>query len=155
MISIEAKGDNQVRRSLQAMSRDLQREEASRLMEVGRSTQTEAKKKCPVSPTQSQAKKGEFKEGRSPGTLQNSIIVKQGRGQVTVGILSGNALQYAERIHDGRGKSWRNLGSGSKNKGSQVTDKFVFKAWDDNEKEYVAYMRKGVDKVADKFNRGT
>jgi len=129
------------------------------LDEVGRFVRDEARIRCPKGATKADAASDpqyrcKNRKGRSPGTLEQSISVKGGHGYVDVGVMSGNALQYANKIHNGRGTDWNRLGPGSKRKqsGARVGEKFVDRAYDENEKEIVGKFDKGVNMAVNRFN---
>ena len=116
---------------LRRLSSDLDREVQRALRLAGRIVQAEAKKRCPISPTRAQAQGADYRydKKKAPGTLTNSIGIKLERGFVDVGVMMGNALKYAQTIHDGKYK----LGPGSRAKGAQVGPKFIDRAYEDNE----------------------
>ena len=116
---------------LRRLSSDLDREMQRALRLAGRMVEDEAKKRSPISPTKAQARGTgyHYDSKKAPGTLTNSIGIKMGRDYVDVGVMSGNARKYAEKIHDGKYK----LGSGSKAKGAGVGPKFLDRAYEENE----------------------
>lgn len=69
----------------------------------------------------------------APGGLENSIqwrLVGRGARQDAEIYVAANAPagKYAKRIHDEKGKSWRNRGPGTVAKGARADDKFIERA---------------------------
>ncbi len=159
MISFIVTGLKEVNIGLDQLSSDVSRGENRKLIEVGRIVESEGKKRAPVAPTKSQSagsrgpSKSRYHRGRAPGELANSINMVVGNLMVTIGVLSGPALAYAEIIHDKRGKNWKFLGPGSKAKGSLVGDLYMDRAWDDNERPLLKMLDDGVNPAVKRFNR--
>jgi hypothetical protein len=72
-----------------------------------------------------------------PGGLEKSIT-SYVNGLEAIVFISANshAGKYARKMHDERGKTWSNLGIGSKAKGARVSDKFIEHAIFDNEANF-------------------
>ena len=75
---------------------------------------------------------------QNPGGLRRSITAQVWESNEASIFVAANAEggAYAERIHDERGKSWHNLGPGSRalaGKGFEVGDKFIERAVRNNE----------------------
>jgi len=160
MVKIETKDIERVTKDLSRFSKQISKDTQRGLEEIGRIVETEAKKRTPVSPTKSQADSDaryNYKRGRAPGTLQNSINLIKGKGFVVVGVLHGAALKYASFIHNGQGKpgGWKNIGPGSRAKGSTVVvgGKFIDRAYEENEDDLNEIMDVSVTKAVDDFNR--
>ena len=75
---------------------------------------------------------------RYPGSLEKSIECESSADRASVFVrqnalcVSATGYNYAKRIHDERGKSWRNLGAGSIAKGGKVGEKFIERAISDS-----------------------
>ena len=72
----------------------------------------------------------------APGGLQDSITAAvRGTGHgasAEVFVASNsNAVKYARRIHDEKGKTWKNRGPGTVQKGARADDKFIERAVND------------------------
>lgn len=123
------------------------------LKTIGLVVQGKAKALCPISPSTADINaslKRIKKTTRivSPGGLTNSIQVEVKADSVEIGVPSNTpGGDYAERIHDEKGKTWQNLGVGSVRKGA--TDKFIFKAQEATEDEYLRAVDTLVDKIVD------
>lgn len=111
---------------------------------VGRYVQSEAINRAPISPKQEQLpgrKKGSTSiSKKAPGGLERSIEFEKQKGGMQGAVFvaaNSEAGQYAKKIHDERGTSWENLGPGSIAKDGRspdkVGDKFIERAWDENE----------------------
>jgi hypothetical protein len=84
----------------------------------------------------------------SRGSLKESIQMEFNSEQASIYVPSNSkAGKYAEKMHDEKGKTWRNLSIG---KQPQSTDKYIEKAAKDSEKEYM----KAVDKYVTELIRG-
>jgi len=130
------------------------------LVEVGRIVQSEARIRCPQSPTKGQAKKAGIArkkrknkagkwQNRSPGTLTRAIKLVKKRGEVIVGVMSGAALKYANYIHNGEGLLWHNIGPGSRAKETTATvgGDFLTRAYDDNIDDLQAVYEAEIEKA--------
>ena len=153
MVTIRVNGLKEAERAIGRMPRLLSARSSHALFEVGRVVQAEGRKNAPISPTKSQAEGDDgykFKSGRSPGTLTNSIELIPGASSVTVGVVHGAALKYAEKIDKG---GYRR-GPGTVSKGPQAGPHYIDRAWDDRNGEMVAmYRRLGVDPVIKNVGR--
>ena len=154
MIGISVDNLVDVEKDLTELNKDVRSGTQKTLGEVGRFVQSEAKMRCPVSPTKAQAAGTgyHYDPKKSPNELTNSIESDLGRGYVDVGVLHGNATKYAAVIHDDFGKSWSKLGPGSVAKGSKVGAKYIDRAYDDNEKEIDRKFERNVNAQVRKFN---
>jgi hypothetical protein len=137
MLTISTTNTQEVSRQLKATEKAIPERMADALKEVGRLVQSEAKRRCPQSPTKGQAKAAGLsaKMGRAPGTLARAIKVIEKKGYVLVGVFTGAALKYANYIHNGQGTKWHKIGPGSKAKqnGPKVGGEFLTRAYDENE----------------------
>jgi hypothetical protein len=126
------------------------------LKKLGVWVQGRARELCPESPTLSQYarmnKSGKTKRKNSSittGSLRDSITVEEKKLAVEIGIPDNSrGGKYAEKIHDQRGREWKNLGPRSQQKGA--TDKFIFKAAEDSKRE----QSQMIDAVIDEFIKG-
>lgn len=71
------------------------------------------------------------KRGGLERSIQFSLEPAQLRALVYVAANS-EAGQYAEKMHDGKGKSWSKRGPGTVSKGPRADDKFIERAQTDN-----------------------
>jgi len=136
---------------LARMGRNIDAGSERALIEVGRVVQTEARKNTPTSPTRAQASGTgyRYKIGRVPGTLRNSIELIKGSSRVTVGVVHGASLKYAERIDRGGYK----LGPG--NSDPVQGPHYIDRAWDKNEAALMKmYTRFGIDPAIRRFAKG-
>ena len=108
------------------------------LKKVGVIVQGKARTYAPRSMTKSQyvstLKGGKTKQAASkfhPGQLKKSITAEQSKNKVEIGVPSNApAGKYAEKMHDDRGRSWKEL---NKFNDPDATDKYIYKAYDDSE----------------------
>lgn len=90
-----------------------------------------------------------------PGGLENSIrsasgVTPQLLAYAEVFVPSGvPAARYAVRIHDEKGRTWRNRGVGTVAKGSRADEKFISRARDENAGKYEAIFSDAMGKVID------
>ena len=81
------------------------------------------------------------------GSLKSSITAEVFPDRVEIGVPSNSkAGKYAEKMHDDKGNSWKKLGW--QNDG-QATDKYIYKAGEATERQYM----KAVDNLVDKIIR--
>ena len=157
MVSVEVINAREIQRDLQKLGKSVAKQTQRAIEEVGRIVQTEAKLRCPVSPTKAQAKgtKYSYDAKKSPNTLKNGIKLFKGSGVVIVGVVSGAALAYADFIHNQQYKSWFFLGPGSLKKGSSVDvgGKFIDRAFTENRSELEGIIERSVNESVKIFNR--
>lgn len=97
-----------------------------------------AKRYAPVSPTQAQINRSLKRKKRSkrramPGGLEKSITMEYSPLECSVFIPESNpAAKYAARIHDQKWIKWRKRGMGTRRKGDQADEKFIYRAAADN-----------------------
>lgn len=105
---------------------------------------------APISPTQ--AKLGSKSKRRAmPGGLMRSIMFYSTEKRVEVFVPSNApAGKYAAKIHDEKGKSWRNRGPGTIAKGPQADEKFILRAALFRSKDFAAIVKDEIDKVITK-----
>jgi len=136
MIEIDVKSLDSVSK-LNRLSRGMPKAIRRGLQELGNVGKAEAKKRCPISPTKAQAQDAGsgFNIGAAPGELSNAISYKTTPDDVKIGIYHGPATKYANKIHNGQGKSWQKIGPGSEAKASQTGEEvgglFLDRAVDD------------------------
>lgn len=144
---------------LQAAFRQLQRTTGANvrraLARCGLLAVREAKANAPRSPTNrilSATLKRKRRTSRKtmPGGLEKSIAyeVLPGNAGCSVFVASNSlAGKYARRIHDEKGKTWRNRGPGTVAKGARADEKFVERAIRDNLGKYTDIFRGEIRKV--------
>ncbi len=134
---------------------------AQALLLAGGRIRAEAQSYAPISPTQAQKnrlrkttrktkKKATAFTRAKPGGLRRSIAfdVDDSRLELSVFIAdNAEARDYAERIHDGEGREWRNLGPGSiaANAHGKVGGMFIDRAVADNEKHLRALIERKIE----------
>jgi hypothetical protein len=89
----------------------------------------------------------------TPGGLEKSIEYEV-KGDTCSVFVAENAycktkkgFNYAKRIHDEKGKSWRNRGPGTIAKGSRADDKFVERAIRDNQDKFLDVFKSELRKA--------
>jgi hypothetical protein len=127
-----------------------------------RLAQREAISNAPRSPTMAQKKalrktkrkvtrKATAHSRAMPGGLEKSISMKVGLNNASVFIAANSqAGRYGARMHDGKGKSWRNRGAGTIAKGSRADDKFIERAIRGNEGNFLTIINDEMTKALGK-----
>lgn len=118
------------------------------LKKIGVVVQGLAFKYSPESPSRAQYaaqnKSGVTRRSASSITsrsLRDSITMKAGKDSVSIFVPSNSrAGKYAEKIHDEKGSSWQKRGVRTRQKGSKSDDKYIYRAYDDSEKEQSALV---------------
>ena len=110
------------------------------LARCGLVAKRDAVRNAPRSPTKSQysatlkRKKRTARRRFFPGGLEKSIETETKDAVCTVFVARNSyAGKYAKRIHDEKGKTWRNRGPGTIAKGARADEKFIERAIKDNE----------------------
>ena len=81
--------------------------------------------------------------GVNPGGLERSIQLETGDDFATVFVPSNSeAADYAVRMHDEKGLTWKHRGPGTQAKGPQADDKFIERAHSVWAAEFYARMKK-------------
>ena len=131
----------------------------SGLDRCARLAQREAIANAPRSPTQAQknalrktkrkvTRKATAHSRTMPGGLEKSIGIKVHLDNASVFVASNSqAGRYGARIHDGKGKSWRNRGAGTIAKGARADDKFIERAIKDNQKQFETIFKDEAEKA--------
>jgi len=156
-VAIELKGVEEALQTLNRVAKDGPAASLRALRAIGILVQREAKKNAPKSPSASLLNKARKTKGRrgwkkgkdgrlfkiakdrtvyrpSPGGLERSIEREVTSDSARIFVASNSAAgKYAGRIHDAKGKSWRNRGPGTIAKGARADDKFIKRAIVDNE----------------------
>ena len=89
-----------------------------------------------------------------PGGLMRSIMMRSTDTLVEVFVPANSpAGTYAFKIHEEKGKSWKELGPGSQAKGPQADEKFITRAATDRSRDFVAIMRDEIDKAIQRSAR--
>ena len=120
--------------------------------DIGQMVQEKAAELAPRSMTKAEyvstLKGGVTKRKTSSFTstaLQKSIRFDVKKNRVEIGVPSNSpAGKYAEKMHDEKGKSWDNLG---KQNDPVATDKFIFKAYNEESKAIEKELEHLLDKV--------
>ena len=113
----------------------------------------EAKANAPRSPTMKQISATLKRKRRTsrkvlPGGLEKSIEYDADERRCSVFVAANSmAGRYAKRIHDEKGKSWRNRGAGTVAKGSRADEKFIERAIKDNADKFTAIVEDEVRKA--------
>lgn len=145
-------------RSLTKAGKDYKKGVKRFLKEIGHTISGLAKKYSPESPTMRDYKNmnqdGETTRANTSitsGSLRDSITYDTGKDFVSIGVpVNSRAGKYAERIHDGKGKTWHERGVRTKQKGSKADEKYITRAGDDSAKEIDAL----IDKVIKDLTNG-
>lgn len=84
--------------------------------------------------------------GVNPGGLSRSIQLEYADDHVDVFVPSNSeGADYAEKIHDEKGITWKHRGPGTQAKGPQADDKFIGRALDVWKGEFQARMKKAYE----------
>lgn len=137
---IQMTGADVVLKDLNRMERALKNPRRS-LVQIGADVQEKAQKYAPISPNQKQKnalkktkRKGNRKKSATtrakPGSLQHSIRFDViSNDSVKIHVPSNSpAGKYGYKIHEEKGRTWRNRGIGTQIKGAQADDKFIERA---------------------------
>ena len=82
----------------------------------------------------------------NPGGLGRSIMMEYGDDHVEVFVPSNSeGAGYAEKIHNEKGKTWKERGPGTQAKGPQADDKFIERARDAWSDEFMARMKRAYE----------
>lgn len=126
----------------------------------------EAKPLCPISPKKSQYE-ATLQDGVTlrdassfqPGTLTKSIMSKSVDADTSLFFIASNkgAGAYADKMENEQGKSWYNVGIGSRAKGSDVKGKFMARAIDivNRKRAYVVLFDKAFKDLKRDLERKT
>jgi len=83
------------------------------------------------------------------GSLKNSITSEVFPERVEIGVpINSKAGDYAEKMHDEKGKTWKRLSSGKQPKS---TDKYIEKAEKDSRRQYMKAVGDFADDVIGKI----
>lgn len=125
------------------------------LARCGAFAMREAKDNAPKSATMKQLsatlkRKKRTSRKMMPGGLEKSIEyeILPGDAGCSVFVASNSfAAKYARRIHDEKGKTWRNRGPGTVAKGARADEKFIERAIKDNVDKYTAIFKDEIGKA--------
>lgn len=127
------------------------------LARCGLVAKRDAVRNAPRSPTKSQysatlkRKKRTARRRFFPGGLEKSIETETRNAVCTVFVASNSyAGKYAKRIHDEKGKTWRNRGPGTIAKGARADEKFIERAIKDNEGNFQKILEDELTKAMGK-----
>lgn len=153
-------GANEVAAAILALGRKSFEASQKALVRASNKAQRVAIDYAPRSPTQAQRRalnktkrKGKRKATATtramPGGLEKSIE-KRVEGLNAYVYVASNSPggKYAARIHDGKGKSWRNRGPGTIAKGAKADDKFIERAITDEHQNIVKIIEDEHRKVS-------
>ena len=116
----------------------------------------EAKANAPRSPTMKQLSATLKRKRRTsrkvlPGGLEKSIEYEADERRCSVFVASNSmAGRYAKRIHDEKGRTWRNRGPGTVAKGARADEKFIERAIRDNADTFTSIVEDEVRKALPK-----
>lgn len=83
-----------------------------------------------------------------PGGLMRSIAFTSDDSKVECFVPSNSpAGTYAFKMHEEKGKSWKERGPGTQAKGPQADDKFITRAAKDKESDFTAIVSDEIDKL--------
>lgn len=134
---------------------------ARSLTRIGQRVRDEAKRNAPRSPTMAQLsatlkRKKRTARRTTPGGLEKSIEYEVKGGTCSVFVAenayckTSKGFNYAKRIHDEKGKLWRNRGPGTIAKGSRADDKFIERAIRDNQNKFLDVFKSELRKALPK-----
>lgn len=133
--AVEVRGLDEVMRSFKDAGRIAAVVADRGLPRVGKLVRDEAKINAPRSPTKEEfsatlkRKKVTDRNDFFPGGLEQSIEYAVHFSQVFIFVRDNSpAGKYAKRIHDEKGRTWRNRGPGTIAKGEQADEKFIERA---------------------------
>lgn len=93
-------------------------------------------------------KKPDATSRATPGALQNSIEFLATARLAEIFVPTNSpAGAYAYKIHEEKGKSWKNRGIGTQKKGPQADDKFISRAITDKEADLLKIIEIETDRV--------
>lgn len=152
-VSINTSELRRLERAMKRLGKDYGKASQRLLNKFGEWVQGRAKELAPESPTvgdfktmNKSGKTNRKRSGITTGSLRDSITLEKGKQRVDIGIpANSRGGKYGEKIHDQRGKTWKNLGPRSKQKGA--TDKFIFKAYEDGEDKQAEMVDIIIDEV--------
>lgn len=132
-------GEKELLRALGALQGANRKAAAAAMKSCAERCKALAVRYAPRSPTMANAsaalkRKRRTASRKMPGALEKSISCESDATRASVYVarnalcVSSKGFNYAKRIHDERGKTWRNLGPGSVAKGGGVGEKFVERA---------------------------
>lgn len=151
---IDIRGLPEVERYLRGAGKAVSRLATVGLERCGRLVMRTAKEYAPRSPTKAEfsatlkRKKVTDRKDFFPGGLEKSIEYAVHFGQCFIFVRDNSyAGKYARKIHDEKGKSWRNRGPGTIAKGNHADEKFIERAMNDNAANIDAILK-------DEFRKG-
>ena len=119
------------------------------LVRCGYLAQREAVANAPRSPTKEEFSRTLKRKSQTdrkdffPGGLEKSIEVDYDKANMSVVIFvreNSYAGKYARKIHDEKGRTWKNRGPGTIAKGDRADDKFIERAIRDNETRFAEIL---------------
>jgi len=83
-----------------------------------------------------------------PGGLRRSIKVQSDDRHVEVFVPSNSpGGSYAVKMHDEKGRTWKQRGPGTQAAGAQADDKFITRAANDKKSDFLAIMESEINKI--------
>lgn len=83
-----------------------------------------------------------------PGGLMRSIAFRSDESKVECFVPSNSlAGKYAFKIHEEKGRTWKERGPGTQAKGPQADDKFITRSANDRENDFKAIVGNEIDKL--------
>ena len=158
-IAIKFEGEEIADRLIADRGINLGQSLAPEMKKIALLVEGEARHRAPISPTKSQYQKTlqDFTTTRddfNPGVLQDSIKSESDDNSASVFVASNaGAASYAEKIHDGKGKSWLWRGPGTRAKGRQADHKFITRAIKKNAKQIEDFIFRAVDRFLLKISK--
>jgi len=160
MITITVTGGEAVQKLIEKTKIEARAAAAAALVDCAMLAQTEAKKNAPRSPTQEQItptlkRKKKSTRKVTPGGLQRSISSSVDKEKLEASVhvaANSEAGQYAQKIHDEKGKKWFKRGIGTEKKGARADEKFIERAVNDNRAKFQRYFDREAAKAAKKLN---
>lgn len=144
-MTIDVQGLDAVESALRSLVKVAPDAARSALVGCGRLAQREAKRNAPKSPTNkilssTLKRKKRTAQKMHPGGLEKSIDFDMPDGMTASVFVAQNSFcvnkksgfNYAKRIHDEKGITWRNRGPGTVAKGARADEKFIERAIREN-----------------------
>lgn len=124
-------------------------------LKAARDAKWKAKGKKPTARQKAAWKKARKPDAHTrpaPGGLERSIeseVYTEGHvmGVRVFVAANADAGDYAEKMHDEKGKTWKKRGIGTVNKGSQADEKFAKRAVEDNDEKIKTQLKLALQKA--------
>ena len=158
-IAIKFEGDEIADRLIADKGIGLNQVLAPEMKKIALFVEGEARHRAPISPTKTQYQQTlqDFTTTRddfNPGGLERAIQSESDHNSASVFIAANaEAGTYAQKIHDGKGKTWLWRGPGTRAKGNQADHKFILRAIKKNAKPIEDFIVQAVDRFLIKFSK--